>query len=738
MIDWKSRITDDDKYVDVTGLPYYTLTFDETSEIQKIYEIDVLIPAAPPDEMCINYGLDEYDQIFRKNFRPKQVLNPENEWGRDGWTEREIDAFVDHEWNMRLNGAWYWIKGKKTYIPGQLWFKYNAWTPETDQELEYREHERELFMFALQVQRDPIDLGFDDFKCRQLGDTENALVIMYERGSRIRSGLTIMQSFINEEHIKRAYGRLVHGHKSMVYWFKPMNTGTEDPKKGLLLDYPTRHITHADIEKRRDRGENIVRSSKENYQYPSVGSKFVYGPSKVKHFDGATGLLNAYADEFGKSTDEDPNEWVQTTAEAAYDSIRGRKRAFIIMTSTVEDITPECLEWAQRLHRESDPSKRISSGSTINRLIRIFRGVECRGFENIVADRWGFIDKEAVIKAVTEKYNAMIEAGNTRGAMSFIRKNPRRIEDVFMSAMYLSSFNVEGLQKREYYLSEMASPKPYVRGNFQWKDGERDTTVIWVPNPQGRWIVSKHPDDFGLQSNSKIIGVISPKPANTYYFGAGVDPIDQSDTLEENPSKGAICVGRRFDMAIDNAESLYYQHDDQIQGIQKGKPVDMGSGFATNRVVCTYIARPENTSDFFEDVIMTMVYYGTDFLPEKNKFGGLHTYLKARGYELYLMDKPTDVKNYKGKTEKDGVTATVQSMNMCFDFITSYSFDMINAIDHPDLLAQLMTMNWKNRGQKDLGVAFGWMLYAFSTKKTKLRDIEGSDEPVEHWNYNEA
>lgn len=738
-INWKKRISEDDRYIDVTGLPYYTLKFDDNCEYETIYGINVKIPVAPNDKDCINYNLPVHDQIFRKNYRPPQVLSPDKEWGREAWTKAEIDAFVDQEWNIRKQGVWFWIKGKKTYIPGQLWFKLNAWTPETNQELEYRDHERELFTFALQVQRDVTDLGIADYKCRQLGDTENALVMMYERGSRIRGGLTTMQSFINQEHVERTYSRLIHAHKNMPYWFRPMNTGTEDPKKGLILDYPSRHITHAEVERKRSKGESVIKSSKENYQYPPIGSKFVYGPSKVKHFDGATGLLTCYGDEFGKSSDEDPNEWVQTMAEAAFDSNRGKKRAFMMMTSTVEDITPECLERAQRLYRESDPDKRISSGSTISRLIRIFRGVDCRGFENIVADRWGFIDKEAVINAVTEKYNAMMDAGNTRGAMSFIRKNPRRIEDVFMSAMHLSAFNVEGLQKREYYLSEIASPKPYVRGNLKWKDGVRDTTVIWEPNPRGRWVISKHPHDYGLESNAKVMGVIAPKPANTFFFGAGVDPIDQSDTLETNPSKGSICLGRRFDMTVDNAESLYYQHTDELQGIVKGKPVDMGSGFITNRPICTYLERPDNTSDFFEDVIMTMVYYGSDFLPEKNKFGGLHTYLKSRGYDLYLMDRPTNVKNVRGKTEKDGVTATVNSMNMCFDFITTYTFEMANAIDHPDLLSQLMTMNWKNRGDKDLGVAFGWMLYAFNQKKTKLRDVGDNPEQAEtHWHYNEA
>src|SRR5690606_17150638 len=105
-------------------------------------------------------------------------------------------------------------------------------------------------------------------------------------------------------------------------------------------------------------------------------------------------------------SNNDPNEWLRTMVEAVYSNIRGKKRGFVITTSTAEEINPDSLEFAKVLWRESDPAKRLKTGSTVNRVVRIFRGVGCRGFENIVADKWGFIDEEAVIEAVTEKYNA--------------------------------------------------------------------------------------------------------------------------------------------------------------------------------------------------------------------------------------------------------------------------------------------------------------------------------------------
>lgn len=721
MIKWKSRISKDDTTIDTQGLPRYTLKFGPKSKTETIYDVECLLPEEPEDEFCINYGLSEYDQIFRKTFIPPQVRYPDKDHGRENWSERDLDDFIENEFYKRRNGVWFYIKGKKTYIPGTLYFKMNYWTSITGEEFLYRDSDREFFTFLMIATYDPKCRGVIDFKCRQLGDTENAIVFMYSRGSRIRGSMHSMQSFVNEDHIIETYERLIHGHANMIWFFKPMNRGTENPKKGLILTYPPKHLTHAALQKSQEEGVIANKSSLEGYEYEPLGARFKYGPSKLTRFDGTTGICTAYGDEFGKPTSGmNPNEWVQTMAEATYSSIRGVKRGMILMTSTVEDITEEGLEWTITLHKESDPAKKLKSGSTLNGCWRVFRGVAERGYDGIVADRWGFIDKQLVIDSVTEKYNAMIASGNTAGAMGFIRKNARTIEDIFMTVRNSSPFHVDNLKKREFYITEVASPEPAVRGNLRWKDGIKDTEVIFEINPKGKWLISKHPHDFNLESNKRSTAFVA-KPGNTHYFCAGIDPIDQNETLanEEDRSKGAIVLMRKFDENVDSEKSLYYQFNDEINGIVKGAPVDLGSNFQTNRVCCTYMERPQDPSVFFEDVILTMVYYGSDFLPEKNKYGGLKTYLKMRGYSGYEMEKPTDVKNYKGQTEKGGVTATENSISMYFDFITEYTCNWANAIDHKDLLSQLITMNWKNRGKKDLGVAFGWALYASKQRKSR-------------------
>lgn len=717
MINWKDLISKDDKYIDLESLPRYTIKWDAKSKVEHIYERDIIIPTEPPDDACVNWGLPEYDQIYRRTLIPKQVLNPTKNFGRENWTQKRIDDFIDAEWHRRRNGVWFWIKGKKTYIPPLLNFKMNYWRSITGVEFIYKSSDRDICLFWQAAIYDPNCDGVADFKCRQLGDTETVLAMIYEYGSRVRGTINAIQSCINEGHAKKSYFRLVHGHKKMLYYFRPLNQGTEDPKKGLNLSYPAQHITFSSLKKKNEEGELANKSSLDDYEYPEVGSQFYFGPSNESEFDGTT-LGRAYLDEFGKSKGQlNPVEWIKVIKEATESRILNRKMGMIIMTSTVEDIGSDSLTWAKTIWSQSDPKKLTSEGKTANGLWRCFRNAVDRG----EVDRWGFPLKDKIIAGIKEKYKMFIDSGDIKGAISFMRKNCLTIEDVFIGANDESQFDIEKLTKRLFWLQNEASKKMCVRGNLKWKDGIPDTQVIWEPNSNGKWMISKHPEDFGLQSNAKITSIIAKKPGNAQYFKAGLDPYDQQTTMEAEPSLGGIAVKRVLDEYIDGGLDRYHQYDDPDGKFKIGDPVNWGADFITNRIVCDYLYRENDPNDFFEDLILTLVYYGTDFLPEKDKFGACHSYLKTRGYDLYLMEKPTDRKNAKGQIEREGVSATIGNIDTYFSFLTTLTAKWANTIDHPRVLEQLLTTNFKNRGKKDLSVAVGWCEFAANQPKSAFK-----------------
>jgi hypothetical protein len=211
----------------------------------------------------------------------------------------------------------------------------------------------------------------------------------------------------------------------------------------------------------------------------------------------------------------------------------------------------------------------------------------------------------------------------------------------------------------------------------------------------------------------------------------GVDPYEQKETTTDDISMGGIAVKARLNHYIDRPEdeTRYHRFTDETKKVMAGDPVEDGQNFETNRYVCSYLHRWKDPNKFYEDVILTAVYYGTEFLPEKNKAGGLLTYLDLREHELYLMQRPTLSKNAQGKTERDGVTATDKTIDEYFGYLMSLSCQWANTIDIPEILDQLLTMNWDNRGEKDLGVAVGWCEYASKVKnfvRKKTEEQKGS------------
>ena len=71
-----------------------------------------------------------------------------------------------------------------------------------------------------------------------------------------------------------------------------------------------------------------------------------------------------------------------------------------------------------------------------------------------------------------------------------------------------------------------------------------------------------------------------------------------------------------------------------------------------NQFFLEYIARPQTAEIFFEDVLMSLVFYGMPLLAENNKPRLLY-YLRRRGYRGYSMNRPDKVWNKLSVTERE-------------------------------------------------------------------------------------
>jgi hypothetical protein len=202
----------------------------------------------------------------------------------------------------------------------------------------------------------------------------------------------------------------------------------------------------------------------------------------------------------------------------------------------------------------------------------------------------------------------------------FYRQFPRTEEHAFRDETKNSIFNLAKIYEQIDYNDYNKKP---IKGNFQWKDGIKDTEVVFVPDlSNGRFNISWVPP-LNLQ-NKYFIKNGFKFPLNEHIGAFGCDSYDISGTVDNKGSKGALHGLTKFSM----------------------------EDCPPNKFFLEYIARPQTAEIFFEDVLMALFFYGMPMLAENNKPRLLY-YLKRRGYRGYSMNRPDKVWNKLSVTEKE-------------------------------------------------------------------------------------
>ena len=160
------------------------------------------------------------------------------------------------------------------------------------------------------------------------------------------------------------------------------------------------------------------------------------------------------------------------------------------------------------------------------------------------------------------------------------------------------------------------------QGGFHWKDGIKDSKVIWSPNKRGRFFVTYIPK-ASLQNNVIERGG-QKRPGNEHLGSFGCDSYDISGVVVGKGSNGSLHGLTKFNM--DDAPS--------------------------NEFFLEYIARPQTAEIFFEEVLMACVFYGMPILCENNKPRLLY-HFKNRGYRGYCLNRPDKKYNKLSKTERE-------------------------------------------------------------------------------------
>ena len=561
----------------------------KTGQIGEIYEIQNLKIALPLLNNIYKRSKKNTEQYWEKLPYPKplQKIKTVFEWNSypDSFKEQWSD-YIENEFRRRDEGFTFYNNEKATYVTGSH-YMYLQWTKIDVGAAEFRESNRLFFIFWEACKADPRCYGICYLKNRRSGFSfmaSSELVNQATVSSDARFGIL---SKTGADAKKMFTDKVVPISVNYPFFFKPVQDGMDRPKTELAYRVPASKLTRRKIE--------IGEQAKD---IDGLDTTIDWKNTGDNSYDGEKLKLLAH-DESGKweRPDNIINNWRVTKTTLRLGS---RVVGKCMMGSTSNSLDKGGNNF-KKIYENSDVRNRNRNGQTSSGLYSLFIPMEWN-YEGFI-DMFGLpvfnnpkkpissIDgTEIDIGVIDHWLNEVDGLKNDQDALNeFYRQFPRTIQHAFRDETKESLFNLTKLYEQIDYLEETKYKNLITQGNFQWFNGIKDTSVMFVPNNNGRFFISWVPPNH-LQ-NKYIIKNGLKYPANEHLGAFGCDSYDISGTVDGRGSKGSLHGLTKFSM-----EDI---------------PINM--------FFLEYISRPDNTEIFFEDVLMALVFYGMPILAENNK-----------------------------------------------------------------------------------------------------------------------
>jgi len=596
---------------------YDIVVISKDGTLGDIYEINGLkvgLPKAPKQQFPKHTNKWEPKEYPQELARIKSIF----EWNAKSneFKVKWVD-YIQSEFESRENGHWFMNKNIPTYITGSH-YMYLQWSKIDVGLPDFRESNRIFFIFWEACKADDRAFGMCYLKNRRSGfsfmsSSETANIGTISKDAKLgvlsKTGADAKEMFIN---------KIVPIVRNYPFFFKPIQDGMDNPKTELSFRVPAKKITKKNMSDVDD--DDIV----------GLDTTIDWLNTADNSYDGQK-LLNLVHDESGKwlAPNNILNNWrVTKTCLRLGSRIIGK----CMMGSTVNALAKGGQNFKD-LYYDSIPNKRNANGQTKSGLYSLFIPMEynMEGFIDeyghaVIDDPekpvMGIDGREIRVGAVTYWQNEVDALKNDSDALNeFYRQYPRTESHAFRHESKQSLFNLTKIYQQIDYNDSLIKDRVLTRGSFHWKNGEKDTQVVWTPEKNGRFLVSWIPPER-LQ-NAFIIKNGKKYPANEEFGAFGCDPYDISGVVGGGGSNGALhgLTGTALDQDV-----------------------------PSNMFFLEYVARPQTADIFFEEVLMACVFYGMPVLAENNKARMLY-HFKNRGYRGYAMNRPDKHLNQLSKTE---------------------------------------------------------------------------------------
>jgi hypothetical protein len=594
---------------------YDVVVISKDGTIGQIYDINsvkIALPSIP--EKVTDYGNKWVAQDYPSELQKIKTIFDWNR--RDNAFKSKYVDLIEGEFDKRDNGHWFINNGKPTYITGTH-YMYLQWTKIDIGLPDFRESNRIFYIYWEACKADNRSFGMDYLKNRRSGFSFMSSSEICNTGTIVRDSRIGILSKTGSDAKKMFTDKVVPIVRNYPFFFKPIQDGMDNPKTELAFRVPASKITRKNMDQ-----EN-------QDEIDGLDTTIDWKNTADNSYDGEKLLLLVH-DESGKweKPENILNNWrVTKTCLRLGSKIVGK-----CMMGSTSNALNKGGENFKKLYNDSNPRNRSANGQTKSGLYSLFIPMEWN-IEGYI-DEFGWpvfedpekpvkgIDGEIITQGVITWWNNEVAAlkGDSDALNEFYRQFPRSESHAFRDESKQSVFNLTKIYQQIDYNDSLIKDQVLTRGYFHWKNGVKDSEVIWTPDKNGRFLVSWIPNSK-LRNN--VINRGGKKfPGNEHLGAFGCDPYDISGVVGGGGSNGALHGMTKF-------------HMDEAP---------------TNEFFLEYIARPQTAEVFFEDVLMACVFYGMPVLAENNKARLLY-HFKNRGYRAFSMNRPDKHKTKLSKTE---------------------------------------------------------------------------------------
>ena len=591
----------------------------QIGQVVNINGLSIALPKQPED--ITKNSQKTHNQYWERKEIPKELSRIQSifQWNEMAsvFKNKWVD-YIEQEFDRRDDGYWFYNNGKPTYMTGSH-YMYLQWTSIDVGYPDFREANRIFFIFWEACKADNRCFGLAYLKIRRSGFSFMGSSECVNTGTLVKDSRVGILSKTGADAKKMFTDKVVPIANRLPFFFKPIQDGMDKPKTELAFRIPASKITK----------KNMYDAVDEELY--GLDTTIDWKNTDENSYDGEKLLLLVH-DESGKwiKPNNILNNWrVTKTCLRLGSKIIGK-----CMMGSTSNALSKGGDNFKKLYEDSNIDTRNENGQTKSGMYSLFIPMEWN-MEGFI-DKHGMpvfhrpetsllgVDNEMISNGAIDYWQAEVDSltQDADALNEFYRQFPRTESHAFRDESKTSLFNLTKIYQQIDYNDSLIIEQHVTRGKFYWQDGVKDTTVIFAPDPKGRFKVSWMPNKN--ITNKKYKKHSHYFPMNEHIGAFGCDSYDISGTVVGRGSNGALHGLTKFNM--EEAPS--------------------------NEFFLEYVARPQTAEIFFEEVLMACVFFSMPILIENNKPRLLY-HFKNRGYRGFCMNRPDKHFNKLSKTEKE-------------------------------------------------------------------------------------